>query len=93
MLALGMSVRFLSPTAPPKIEAVGRSNAAKVSEPRSRKKSTQQKRGEFFAARPAASIFGNPKGGDVGVAFSLLTFFWRRKRKSVAAGLPPANAA
>jgi hypothetical protein len=26
-----------------------------------------------------------------GVAFSLVPFFWRSKRKELAAGLPPAN--
>jgi hypothetical protein len=45
-------------------------SAAKVFEHRSQKTNLkQQKRGEFFAARPAGSIFGNPKGGDVGCVF------------------------
>jgi hypothetical protein len=42
-------------------------------------KSKQQKRGEFFAAHPAGSISG--VSGMSGVAFSLVTFFWRDKRK------------
>jgi len=42
-------------------------------------KSTQHKRGEFFAARPAEPFLR--EFGAVGVAFSLLTFFWRDKRK------------
>jgi hypothetical protein len=57
-------------------------SAAKVFELRSQKtKSKQQKRGEFFDARPADSIFGG--FGDVGVAFSLGTFFWQAKQKKV----------
>ena len=53
-------------------------SAAKVFEPRSPSK-YQQKRGEFFAARPAGSFSG--VSGMSGVAFSLVTFFWRSKRK------------
>jgi hypothetical protein len=39
----------------------------------------QQKRGEFFAAHPAGSISG--VSGMSGVAFSLVTFFWRNQKK------------
>jgi hypothetical protein len=42
-------------------------------------KSKQQKKNEFFDAHPAGSVFGN--SGMSGVAFSLVTFFWRDKRK------------
>ena len=43
--------------------------------------------------RPAfVSSGGNPKGDEPGVAFSLGTFFWRSKRKCLAAGQPPACA-
>jgi hypothetical protein len=41
----------------------------------------QQKRAEFFDARPASSELGNPKGGDVGVAFSLVTFLLAKQKK------------
>ena len=44
--------------------------------------------------RPAfVSSGGNPKGDEPGVAFSLGTFFWRSKRKCLAAGQPPATVA
>ena len=56
-------------------------SAAKVFEPRSQKnKLKTAKWGEFFAARPAGSIFGNPKGGDVGVAFFWLLFLARQEK-------------
>jgi hypothetical protein len=55
-------------------------SAAKVFELRPQKiKLKQQRRGEFFAAHSAGSIFG--VSGMSGVAFSLVTFFWRDKRK------------
>jgi hypothetical protein len=55
-------------------------SAAKVSEVLLTKiKSKQQKKNEFFAAHPAGSISG--VSGMSGVAFSLVTFFWRSKRK------------
>jgi hypothetical protein len=55
-------------------------SAAKVSEaPLTKINQALQKRGEFFDAHPAGSVFG--VAGMSGVAFSLVTFFWRSKRK------------
>jgi hypothetical protein len=68
------------PSQPRRKLSLSGGSAAKVSEPRLQKiKLKQQKRGEFFAAHPAGSVFGN--SGMSGVAFSLVTFFWRSKRK------------
>jgi hypothetical protein len=56
-------------------------SAAKVFEPRPQKtKSKTTRRGEFFAAHPAGSIFGHPKGGAVGVAFFWLLFLARQEK-------------
>jgi hypothetical protein len=55
-------------------------SAAKVFEPRSQKiKSTQQKRGEFFAAHPAGSISG-VSGMSVSPFFGY--FLWRDKESN-----------
>jgi hypothetical protein len=67
-------------SATPKTEPLAGGSAAKVFEHRSQKTNLkQQKRGEFFDAHPAVSIFG--VSGMSGVAFSWVTFFWRSKRK------------
>jgi hypothetical protein len=72
-------VLTLIPSQPRRKSSLPGGSAAKVFEPRSQIKSTLQKRGEFFAAHPAGSIFG--VSGMSGVAFSWVTFFWRSKRK------------
>jgi len=62
-------------------------SAAKVFESRSQKTNLkQQKRGEFFAAHPAGSIFGN--SGMLGSPF-FGYFLWRDKESD----LPPATPA
>jgi hypothetical protein len=43
-----------------------------------KQKSKQQKRGEFFDARPADSVFGEV--GDVGVAFFWLLFLAKQEK-------------
>jgi hypothetical protein len=54
-------------------------SAAKVFEPRSQKfKSTQQKRGEFFAAHPAGPVFG--VSGMSGGAFLWLLSLARQRK-------------
>jgi hypothetical protein len=73
-------VLTLIPSQPRRKSSLPGGSAAKVFEHRSQKtNSKQQKRGEFFAAHPAGSIFG--VSGMSGVAFSLATFFWRSNRK------------
>jgi len=52
-------------------------SAAKVFEPRSQNKTTQQKRGEFFDARPAGPILGNSwLSGSPSFGY----FSWRDKK-------------
>jgi len=69
------------PSQPRRKLSLSGGSAAKVSEPRSQKTNLKhQKRGEFFAARPAGSVFGNPKGGDIGVAFFWLLFLARQEK-------------
>jgi len=55
-------------------------SAAKVSEPRSQKINLkQQKRGEFFAAHPAGSVFGNSwMAGSPSFGY----FSWRDKKSN-----------
>src|SRR5262245_14268321 len=46
---------------------------------------------EFRSRQFSRAAQGSPKGRRTGAAFSLVTFFWPRKRKSPAAGLLPAK--
>jgi hypothetical protein len=68
------------PSQPRRKSGLPGGSAAKVSEVLLTKiKSKQQKKNEFFDAHPAGSVSG--VSGMSGVAFSLVTFFLREKRK------------
>ncbi|MBU1264730.1 MAG: hypothetical protein KJ946_08970, partial [Gammaproteobacteria bacterium] len=69
------------PSQPRRKPSLPGGSAAKVFELRSQKnKLRTAKWGEFFDARLAGSVFGHPKGGDVGVAFFWLLFLARQEK-------------
>jgi len=76
-----------SPSQPRRKLSLPDGSAAKVSEaPLTKIKLKQQKRGKFFAAHPAGSVFGN--SGMSGSPF-FGYFLWRDKESD----LPPATPA
>ena len=81
-------VLTFSPSQPRRKLSLSGGSAAKVFEPRSQKiNSKQQKWGEFFAAHPAGSTFGN--SGMRGSPFLWLLSFGEAKESN----LPPATPA
>ena len=63
-----------------RLGACGRDKSGTVSELRSKARFVRLARASWWSARPRAPNRG-PEGQRCGVAFSLVTFFWRSKRK------------